>query len=82
MADHEHRVRWNIDPYEEKPGGTYIGIEPWLDCGCAINDLKVFAAQMQAQRGWHMVTSGGWGSSGGVGEQKRYSVRARRTTVK
>src|SRR4051812_5595208 len=27
LADHEHVVRWKIDPHETKPGGSYVSIE-------------------------------------------------------
>ncbi len=82
LAEHEHRVRWSTSDFEDSPGGTYINIDVWLDCGCEIRDLDTFASQMRDQRGWHIVTSRGWGSSGGVnGENKRYSLRARRRSL-
>jgi hypothetical protein len=76
LADHNHEIRWAISPYENKPDGTYISIEVWLDCGCTIRDLDVFAAQMQEQRGWDIAKSGGWGSGGGS-----YRMRARRRSL-
>jgi hypothetical protein len=76
LADHKHKVRWAISPHEEKPDGTWVRINVWLDCGCVIRDLGVFAAQMREQQGWNIATSGGWGSGGGS-----YSLRARRRSL-
>jgi hypothetical protein len=63
LADHEHAVRWTLDPSEKKPMGSYITVRVHLDCGCAINDLDAFAKQMRAQQGWDIATTGGWGGS-------------------
>ncbi|MFJ2213161.1 hypothetical protein ACIQVO_26480 [Streptomyces sp. NPDC101062] len=71
LADHEHSVRWSLDPSEKKPTGSYITVRVHLDCGCAINDLDAFARQMRAQRGWDIATSGGWGGSAGSGTYMR-----------
>lgn len=76
LADHNHKVRWVISPYEKKPDGIYVSIDVWLDCGCTVRDLDAFAAQMRKQRGWNIATSGGWGSGGGS-----YSMRARRRSL-
>jgi len=76
LAEHNHKVRWAVSPYEKKPDGVYIGIYVWLDCGCTIRDLDAFAAQMRNQRGWDIATSGSWGSGGGS-----YSMRARRRSL-
>src|SRR5262249_11816569 len=73
LAAHDHDARWALSPYEENPSGSYISINVWLDCGCTIRNLDVFAAQMRKQRGWDIAKSGGWGSGGGS-----YSMRARR----
>lgn len=51
LAEHEHQVRWSVSPHEDKPNGSYISINVWLDCGCTIRDLKVFASQMRQQKG-------------------------------
>ncbi|MEU6034362.1 hypothetical protein ABZ801_03055 [Actinomadura sp. NPDC047616] len=83
LADHEHRVRWATSSYEDKPSGAWISIDVWLDCGCEIRDLDTFAAQMRKQRGWHIATSSGWGSSGSAdGKLRKYSMRARRNSLK
>lgn len=76
LAAHDHDARWTLSPYEENPNGSYIRINVWLDCGCTIRDLDVFAAQMRKQRGWDIAKSGGWGSGGGS-----YSMRARRRSL-
>lgn len=79
LADHVHKVRWAISPYEDKPDGVYISIEVWLDCGCTINGLEgleVFAAQMQKQRGWDIPKSSGLSSGGGS-----CSLRVRRRSL-
>jgi hypothetical protein len=81
LADHEHQVRWDRDPREQKPNGTYIGIKVSLDCGCEIHDLGTFAAHMRQQKGWDIATSGGWGSSTQVGHAPRYSLRVRRKSL-
>ena len=76
LADHNHKVRWAISPYEKKPDGLWITIDVWLDCGCTIRDLEAFAAQMRKQRGWEIAKTGGWGSGGGS-----YHMRARRKSL-
>jgi hypothetical protein len=81
LADHEHKVRWATSEFEDKPQGTYINIDLWLDCGCKIRDLSVFAKQMREQKGWEIATSRGWGSSGTDGKGYSYSIRARRTSL-
>ena len=80
LAEHDHQVRWAISPYEDNPTGTYIGINVRLECGCTIKDLSVFATHMREQKGWHIVTSGGWGGSG-LGDDVTYSLRARRRSL-
>jgi hypothetical protein len=77
LAEHAHEVRWAVAPYEDKPQGTYISINVWLDCGCEIRDRAVFASQMRQQRGWDIATSGGWGSSSNS-EGTTYDLRVRR----
>lgn len=81
LADHEHRVRWTISSSEDKPHGTYVSIDVRLDCGCTIRDLTTFASQMREQKGWHIVTSRGWGSSGTDEKGYTYSMRARRSSL-
>lgn len=44
LADHEHAVRWTLDPSEKKPMGSYITVHVHLDCGCAINGPDAFPA--------------------------------------
>ncbi|MCC9308437.1 hypothetical protein LN042_15300 [Kitasatospora sp. RB6PN24] len=80
LADHEHVVRWEVDPYEAKPMASYISIQLELDCGCTIEDRRTFASQMRAQRGWDIATSGGWGKRTGQG-RTTYSLRARRKSL-
>lgn len=80
LADHDHEARWSISKYEEKPNGSYISINVWLDCGCKIHDLKSFASQMRKQKGWDISTSGGWGHSTS-GNETIYSMRARRKSL-
>jgi hypothetical protein len=81
LADHVHQIRWRVSPYEEKPNGSYIHIDAWLDCGCHVRDLKAFAAQMRKQKGWDIATSGGWGSSGTDEGGWTYSIRVRRKSL-
>ncbi|MFI9597095.1 hypothetical protein [Nonomuraea sp. NPDC052265] len=81
LADHEHQVRWATSQFENKPQGAYINIDLWLDCGCNIRDLAVFAKQMREQKGWEIATSRGWGSSGTDDKGYTYSIRARRTSL-
>ncbi|MFI6814482.1 hypothetical protein ACIBG7_18875 [Nonomuraea sp. NPDC050328] len=77
LADHEHVVRWELDPSEDKPMGTYITIRVHLDCGCSIHDRRVFAQHMREQQGWEINTTGGWGGTSGPG----YYLRARRKSL-
>lgn len=58
LADHVHVVRWELDPSEDKPMGTYITIRVQLDCGCSIRDRRVFAQQMREQRGGRSTRPG------------------------
>jgi len=76
LAEHEHRVRWAVSPYEPKPDASYISIDVWLDCGCEVLDLRAFAEHMRQQKGWVIATSGGL--SGGAGT---FSMRARRRSL-
>ena len=80
LAEHVHDVRWAISPYEDKPDGTYISVDVWLDCGCKIRDLSTFASQMREQRGWAVSTSGGWSSSSNS-KSTTYTLRARRKSL-
>lgn len=80
LTDHEHEVRWSISKYEKNPGGSYIGINVRLDCGCEIRDLKSFASHMREQKGWDIATTGGWGSSADAAGTT-YSMRARRKSL-
>ncbi|RPE33835.1 hypothetical protein [Kitasatospora cineracea] len=77
LADHEHTVRWTLDPSETNPLGSYITIRVHLDCGCSIQDLGTFAGQMREQRGWDIATTGGWGGSSTSGTY----MRARRKSL-
>ncbi|WP_406285010.1 hypothetical protein [Embleya sp. NBC_00896] len=77
LADHEHTARWELDPSEKKPMGSYITIRVHLDCGCSIRDLDAFAKQMRDQQGWDIATTGGWGGSSTAGTY----MRARRKSL-
>jgi hypothetical protein len=81
LADHEHRIRWEPDPYGGNPTGAYVYIGVWLDCGCEIRSIKTFAKQMREQRGWDIATSTGWGTSGAPDGPHRYSLRVRRKSL-
>ncbi|GAB2992026.1 hypothetical protein LWP59_33845 [Amycolatopsis acidiphila] len=82
LVEHEHEVRWEISPYERNPGASYILIKVWLDCGCAIRDIRSFADHMRKQRGWDIATGGGWGGSRGDDPRAaEYSMRARRKSL-
>ena len=81
LVQHDHDVGWSVSPYEDKPTGTYISIDLWLDCGCEIRDLESFASQMHEQKGWDIATSRGWGRSGTDDSGYRYSMRARRSSL-
>ena len=77
LADHEHTVRWTQEV--DGQGGGYVTIRVHLDCGCEVKDIRVFAEQMRAQRGWDIATSVGWGWSSGHGATmrvRRGSLRA------
>jgi hypothetical protein len=75
-------VKWALSPYSnDNPRSQYIHIEVELECGCTIRELDAFAKQMREQRGWHIATSGGWGSSAPAGGAVTYSLRARRSTL-
>jgi len=76
LADHDHQVRWQPSAYNTNPRASYLSVEVFLDCGCTIHDLDVFAAQMRAQQGWDVATSGGWSGSG-----NRYTLRIRRKSL-
>jgi hypothetical protein len=80
LADHEHRVRWAVSRYEQKPNGAY-SIDVWLDCGCVIRDLQSFAKHMREQKGWDIATTSGWGSSGMDSTGRTYSMKARRKSL-
>ncbi|GAA4993664.1 hypothetical protein GCM10023205_77930 [Yinghuangia aomiensis] len=77
LTDHRHSVRWELDPSEKKPMGSYITIRGHLDCGCTIRDLGAFAKQMRDQSGWDIATAGGWGGSTSSG----IYMRARRKSL-
>jgi hypothetical protein len=76
LDDHEHQVRWEPADRDPNSRGSYISVVVYFDCGCAIRDLRTFADQMRAQRGWDVATSGGWGGSG-----DRFTVRVRRRSL-
>ncbi|MEV8392938.1 MULTISPECIES: hypothetical protein [unclassified Streptomyces] len=80
LAEHAHQVRWTESGGAQNPRSPYIGIEVSLDCGCTIQNLDVFAAQMREQKGWAVATSVGWGSSSGP-EGTTYSLRVRRRSL-
>ncbi len=80
LAEHEHQVRWQVDEFERNPNGNYISVKVWLDCGCAIRDLRAFAEQMRAQHGWDIAKTGGWASSSGSSGTS-YSIRVRRRSL-
>lgn len=65
LADHQHDVRWSLDSSEDRPMASYITIRVWLDCGCSIRDLQVFADHMRRQQGWDIATTAGWGGGSG-----------------
>jgi hypothetical protein len=81
LADHEHEVRWAISPFETKPDGVYVSVDVHLACGCTIEDVRTFAKQMRAQRGWDVATSTGWGSSGLDPAHLTYSFSVRRRSL-
>ena len=81
LAAHTHRVRWANSPYGTT-GSGWVSIDVWLDCGCEIQDIKAFAAQMREQRGWTVATSSGWGHHGSHGGQLTYSIRVLRSTLR
>ncbi|WP_129285218.1 hypothetical protein [Streptomyces sp. GZWMJZ-114] len=82
LKEHVHEVEWVNDPYQDdNPRSQYIGIDVTLTCGCRINDLRTFAAQMKEQRGWSIATSGGWGSSAVPDGKTTYSLRVRRKSL-
>lgn len=81
LAEHEHQVQWEVSPYEQKPMGSYITIDLWLNCGCVIRDLSAFASQMRHQKGWDIATTVGWGSGGTIDTDRRYSIRVRRKSL-
>ncbi|WP_353945540.1 hypothetical protein ABII15_30805 [Streptomyces sp. HUAS MG91] len=82
LKEHVHEVRWEPNPYAtDSPRSPYIGVSVTLDCGCEINDLCAFAAQMKEQRGWNVASSGGWGSSGRPEGKRTYSLRVRRKSL-
>ncbi|MFF1506374.1 hypothetical protein [Streptomyces sp. NPDC058326] len=81
LKEHVHEVRWEETSYgNDNPRSPYLSIDVSLDCGCAIHNLRTFAAQMKAQRGWDVATTVGWGSSGGP-EGTKYGVRVRRKSL-
>ncbi|MFI0263889.1 hypothetical protein ACH4OW_33285 [Streptomyces sp. NPDC017056] len=82
LKEHVHDVQWEPNPYgESSPRSPYLSVSVTLDCGCEIHDLRTFAAQMKAQQGWDVATSGGWGSSGAPGGKREYSLRVRRRSL-
>lgn len=81
LAEHDHLARWSVSRFETNPNASYVSIDVELDCGCTINDLKVFAEQMRQQQGWDVATSSGWGSSGAPGAKPTYSIRVRRKSL-
>jgi len=76
LAEHQHQVRWSLNPYERNPSGSYVTIDVSLECGCKILDLKSFATQMRQQKGWEVATSVGWG-----GSESQYYMRVRRSSL-
>ncbi|MGW0366467.1 hypothetical protein [Streptomyces sp. NPDC002990] len=80
LAEHVHQVRWTESDGERNSRSPYIGIGVSLDCGCKIQSLDVFAAQMREQKGWAVATSVGWSSSSGP-EGTVYSLRVRRKSL-
>lgn len=82
LVDHEHQIRWTIDPFEENPNGSYVTLEVRLDCGCEIRDLQTFAHQMREQKGWDVATTRGFGGSWSEKDRRTYSIRARRRSLR
>ncbi|MBV8933657.1 MAG: hypothetical protein JOZ47_04185 [Kutzneria sp.] len=82
LADHEHRVRWSISPYETNPNGSYVSVEVRFDCGCEIKDLAAFAKHMREQKGWAVATSTGFSGGWSQDDGHRFSVRVRRTSLR
>jgi hypothetical protein len=81
LKDHVHEVEWTKDPYgNDNLRSQYLSIEVILACGCSINDLRTFAAQVKEQKGWVIATSGGWSKCGGP-NGTTYSLRARRKSL-
>ncbi|NLU81079.1 hypothetical protein HCA58_22575 [Micromonospora sp. HNM0581] len=76
LAEHEHQIRWQPADRDSNGRGTYIWVVVQFECGCAIRDLRAFADQMRAQRGWEVATSTGWSGSG-----DRFTVRVRRRSL-
>jgi len=83
LTQHAHKVKWQVSPYEDNPGASYISISLQLECGCEIKDFAEFAKQMREQQGWDVSTSGGWGSHGTPGGRAsmEYSMRVRRKSL-
>jgi len=60
---HLHEVRWTYnDP--RNLGGSYVSIDVRLECGCEVTDIRTFAADMRAQKGWEVATTVGWSGWG------------------
>ncbi|MFB8208618.1 MULTISPECIES: hypothetical protein [unclassified Streptomyces] len=80
LAEHVHQVRWTASDDEQNPRSPYISVEVLLDCGCKIENLRVFAEQMREQKGWAVATSVGWSLWSGP-EGTMYSLRVRRKSL-
>ncbi|MGK5530641.1 hypothetical protein [Streptomyces sp. URMC 129] len=80
LAEHVHDVQWVAADGGGGARSQYVDVRLSLGCGCAIHDLRVFAAQMREQRGWDIATSVGWGSSSGP-DGTDYSLRIRRKSL-
>lgn len=86
LADHDHRVSWQLSTDERKPTASYVFVETTLDCGCEIKDLAAFARQARDQLGWDVATTGGLSRSirfGPNGERQgiTYTLRIRRKSL-
>ncbi|MEV0288190.1 hypothetical protein AB0H36_29075 [Kribbella sp. NPDC050820] len=86
LADHEHRISWQLSPHEQHPAASYVFVDTALDCGCEIKDLKAFARQAREQLGWDVATTGGVSTSvrfGADGERQglNYTLRIRRKSL-
>jgi hypothetical protein len=59
LANHDHNLRWTPS---RQDAGFDVSLRPPVDVrfdfSCALGDLRVFAAQMRAQRGWNVAHFG------------------------